>query len=93
MQIKFVFLFGLLFGSAVFFCYDLTKFYKTYKFYEGNGFDFTKDFGKPMYFGDLPDETTKMSNRDKLYCGFPVTLAFEALCFWCTAIVLHIELR
>lgn len=90
---KILFLSVLLVGFTALFSYHLREFYKTYTFYKGNGFDFTKDFGTPMYWGETPDEAAKMSNREKLYRGFPFALFLEALFIVSSAIILHGELR
>jgi len=48
------------------------------RFYKGNGWDFTVDFGPKMYKGDSTDPDFEMSPREKLLYGYPMGILIWA---------------
>jgi hypothetical protein len=62
-------------GCLVFFvACNLFSVARALNFYRRNGWDFSKDFGSNIYWGDMPDEDAKMSPRAKLLIGYPALI-------------------
>ncbi|MEI3855437.1 MULTISPECIES: hypothetical protein [Ensifer] len=51
-------------GLAVLLIWEIHWFIRSLRFYKGNGWDFTVDFGPKMYWGESTDPDFEMSPRE-----------------------------
>lgn len=62
------------------------------KFYKDNSFETNCQFLPEMYYGDPPEPSTKMTNRQKLYFGIPFQIIFNVVVMVVCAAIIYGEL-